>query len=454
MPRALFVGQSEQNDSYRAGHTGRLVNCYRERLGDGAKSSHVLKGAPRANDFAAVGDLFVRDMRAVGGILYALVNGTLYRINQNGTIISLGVTASAEGAMIFGAEDAKVCTVSGGRYFVWDGTAMVEPSAGAFTGFGSGAFIGDYVLLSERNGRRFQWSDLADATTLPGTNFATAESTDSKLLRIVPLQGRVLLMKEDAIEQWALTGQAGALAFSPITGGVFEVGLKSASLVTRFTGGVFFVGNNGIAYLSNGSQVQPISTPAVNAALERSTPTHCLSYEYEGHIFCAIRFSDREAWVYDIATGEWHERATGQDDPWQITTTAQAYGEWFGGDNTGNVYRFGATGTDTGLDMIRTAISNEVYNEGRLFRVPLVEFNLRTGQGAIGEVEPKAMISFSDDGGLTFGRERTRDLGGVGEFDQLIRVRSVGSQRRLCCKVAISDPRDLTMDAAVNVVLA
>lgn len=454
MPRALFVGQSERNDSYRAGHTARLVNWYRERLGEGAKSTHVLKGVPRANDFLAFGDLFVRDIRSVDGVLYALVGGTLYRISESGMLASLANTASAEGSMIFGAEDGKVCVVADGRYFVWDGATLDEPTTGAFSGFGSGAFLGDYVLLSERNGRRFQWSDLADAKTLPGVNFATAESTDSNLLRIVPIQGRVLLMKEDAIEQWAATGQAGALAFSPLPGGVFEVGLKAAGLVTRFTGGVFFVGNNGIVYISNGSQVQPISTPAVNAALSRSTPTHCFSYDYEGHIFCAIRFSDREAWIYDIATGEWHERASGQNDPWQITTAAQGYGAWFGGDVSGNLYRFSNTGTDGGVDFVRTAVSNEVYNEGRLFRVPMVEFNLRTGQGAIGETEPKIMVSFSDDGGLTYGHERTRDLGGEGEFDQLVRVRSVGSQRRLCCKVVLSDPRDLTMDAAVNVVIA
>jgi len=308
----------------------------------------------------------VRDMVGVDGKFYALCGGTLYRVLESGSASPLGTGVSAEGSMVFGAGFGSVGVVAGNRYFLWDGTTFSEPTSGAFSDFGAGAYIGGYVVLSEAGGRRFQWSALADATDLPGLSFATAESTDGELLRPMVLQGRLLLMKEDAIEQWAPTGAAGANAFSLIPGGVFEVGLKAKALATRFSGGVFFVGDNDIAYISNGFFFNDISCTEIYTAIAQSTPTNCFTYEDEGHIFCGIRFSDRPAFVYDISTGRWHERASGADDPWQITTTASAFRRWYGGDATGNIYEFARSGTDHGADLIRTAVSSTLYNEGPL----------------------------------------------------------------------------------------
>ena len=455
MPRLEFVGQSERDDDYRAGSTCRLVNFYREPLGQGGKAAHVLKGVPRANDFVTMPNLFVRSMAEIDRLLYVLSGSQLIRVSASGSQTVLGETASASGSMIFGGGLGEVCTTANGRYFVWNGATMEEPTAGAFSAFGSGAFLGGYVLLTEDGGRRFQWSGLADAETLPGLNFATAESTDGNLLRVMVLQGRALLMKEDAIEQWAPTGAAGADAFSLIPGGVFEIGLKARALATQFSGGVFFVGDNNIAYITNGGQVQPISTPAVNTAISSSNPTHCFTYEDEGHIFCVVRFSDREAWAYDIVTGEWHERASDSDLPWIIEATTKAYSKWFGGASTGRVYAFAKSGTDDGQPLIRTAVSNTLYNEGRRFRVPMVEMTGRMGQGTITDTqEPQLMVRFSGDGGMTYGREIARDMGGVGEFGQLCRVRSVGSFRQLAMEVRLSDTREITLDAAANVVIA
>lgn len=453
MPRLEFATQSERDDDYRVGNTMRLVNFYAEPLAPGGRSQHVLKGVPRANDFATMPEIFVRDMRDIDGTFYVLAGGTLYSLNKFGVPTSLGVTSSAAGARIFGA-DGNVCIVSNGRYFVWNGTTMSEPTAGAFSGFNSGAYMGGYVILTEDGGRRFQWSDLADPTTLPGLNFATAESTDGKVLRVVTLLGRLLLMKEDVIEQWALTGAAGANAFAPIPGGVIETGLKARDLVARFSGGMFWVGSDDVAYVGNGSDTQPISGPAVNTALSQSVPTHCFAYEDEGHDFCVIRFSDRPAWVYDFSTGRWHERASGEDDPWSITSMSKHNGRFYGGDAAGNVYRFARAGTDEGADLIRTAVSGTFYNEGDRFRVPMVELTGRMGQGDIGEPEPQVMVSFSRDGGLTYGVERSRSLGGVGDYGQLCRIRGLGSQRQLAMKVRLSDPRDLTLDASCNMVVA
>lgn len=457
MPRLEFVGQSARDADFPQGNTSRLVNVYREPIG--SMAGNAIKSVPGLDQFANLGELFGRDMATVDGQLYTLAGDTLFRVRADGFPVNLGATVSAEGAMIFGADDGNVCTVSDGRFFVWDGATMLEPTLGPFTDVGAGVFLGGYVILTQRNGREFMWSDLADATTWPGLNFATAESTDGKILRAIAINGRLWLMKEDVIEAWYVTGLSGAEAFAQITGGVIETGLKAAGLVTRFTGGVFFVGADGIAYISNGGQVQPISGPAVNTALAQGQPTDCFTYEDEGHIFCVVRFQDRPAWVYDIATGEWHERAAGDLDPWDIRVAAQAYGSWFGTDNFGRVFRFARTNRDGDQSLIRTMVTDTLQLEGRRFRVPMIEVGMRTGQPVTYPADPtqtdaRIELSTSKDGGKTWSLPVTRSAGEIGQFDQLVRWRSLGSFYKLTVRLRMSDPAEIPLMSQGNVVIA
>lgn len=503
MQTVSFVGQSARDDDNEQGNSGRLVNFYREPIMRGGKSSHALKSVLGMSAFTTIGGetpvLFIRDMKAIGGTLYVLANANFYTVDANGGQTLLGTVSSAEGAEIFGTRvlaNTNVCIVSNGRYWVWDGTTLSEPSTASanFTSFGSGDFLQGYAILSEQNGQRFLWSDLGDATTLPAVNFATAESSDDNIIQVVALQGRVWLMKERTIERWYHTGQSGANAFSAVVGGTIDVGLKAKGLFTKFLGGAFFVGSDGIAYVTDGEGLTPVSTPAVETSIENSTPTHCFTYTDEGHKFSTIRFSDRPAWVYDYSTAEWHERAEGADlSPWSAQVSVEAFGNWYVGDVLGQMFKLSRTNADNGQALIRTAISNTLYVSGQRFRVPYLELIGRVGRAdeagfieyldtvmVVDELErlqvawddlvledddywdlggqyrrePRVMVSVSKDNGQTWGREKTRDLGALGEYDQRVVMRALGQFRAATVKVEISDPADITLDAAVNVQVA
>ncbi|WP_230685880.1 hypothetical protein, partial [Streptococcus pneumoniae] len=79
------------------------------------------------------------------------------------------------------------------------------------------------TVLTELNGRRFQWSDIADASNLPGLNFSTADGRDDDILRPFQINGQLYIWKETSHEIWYLTGGAGAEAFERMAGGVRDV---------------------------------------------------------------------------------------------------------------------------------------------------------------------------------------------------------------------------------------
>lgn len=445
MPTVEFVGQSSRDDDNASSNTSRLVNVYREGTGDGKK---VLKSVLGMEPHVVLGGVFVRAMTAVGPHIYALCGGRLWRIAADGSLDDLGAVDDSEDASI-SSNGGDVTIASGGKYYLWDGSALTQPATGAFTDFGSVCYGSRYTILTERNGRRFCWSDLADPATLPGLNFSEADGQDDDILRAMLINGALYFLKTQSHEIWYVTGEAGASAFARTSGGVREVGLASVSLIAQFTGAAFMVGSDGRAHLVSGGALQPISTPAVETAIKLSEPKYCLTYDDEGHTFCAIVFGDRAAWVYDVATGEWHERAEGASlGPWSASCAVKLGSRWFVGRDGGEVSQLGRRNRDGEKPLVREATSKTLENDGQRF--VLSEFELIPRRGYSDGV---MSIATSRDFGATWTAWKERRVGPVGNHAGRVIWRGLGQFRQCTVKVRWTDPADMSLSSSARVVI-
>lgn len=456
MPVLEFVAKSARDGDFVAATSERLINLYPEPLPEGAQARFVLKSVLGSQQLADLDGAFVRAFAQVPASdlterLFALCGGRLVQIDAAGVLTDRGAVPDDVVSSISGNR-GDVTMTADGRYFVWDGSTLSEPTAGAFSSFGSVEFLGGYTLLTEKGGRRFQWSALADPATLPGLNFASAEARDDVILRGLAINGNYWIFKSTSVEIWALTGQANENAFSQIPGTTIENGLLAFGLVTKIPSGAFYVSTDGKAYVASGAQARPVSNPAVETAISQGTPTDCFYYEDEGHSFCVIRFAGRPAWVLDLATNLWHERAT-LAGAWRATGSARAFGAWHVAGNGGLIERLQRNNVDGAQPLIRRAVSRTLYIEGNRFRVPMVEFLGRMGRSDLGR-PASIVMRVSRDGGLTFGNERTASMGALGQYEQRAVFRSLGQARRLVVDVTLSDPADLTLLSSVNVVVA
>lgn len=442
MPMLEFVGQSARDADNLRANPSRLVNLYREPVDPGDK--YALKSVLGTTEFADVGGVFVRAMAEVEGSIYALANLALQKIDTDGTVTSLGVTLDDANASVAG-NNGNVTAVIGGAYYLWDGATLTNPVAGAFSSFGALEYLGNYTILTELNGRRFQWSGVADPTDLPGLSFSTADGRDDNIIRPLALNGQLYLLKAGSIEVWYLTGEAGALAFERQVGGVMDVGLKSFGLVARFDGGAFMVGDDNRAHILAG-QLQPVSTPAVETAIKTCNPQDCLTYDDEGHTFCVITFEDCPAWVYDVSTGEWHERAEGSGlSHWPVSTSARMDGEWYLGKDGGKIMHLERNNSDDGGPLVRLARSRVLYMDGSRFTVSEVEIFPRVGFDAA-TVE----LSVSRDGGIVWGSPKARSWE-VGEYSKRINWRNLGQFRQAAIEIRMTDPVDVPISSQARV---
>ncbi len=440
-----FVGQSARDSNAIAANTSRLVNVYREPIIPGGRAQYLLKSVPGLASFSTLPGIFVRALNTVSRKLYAVCDGDLYEIDSAGVYTLRGAVNDDANTTIAG-NNGDVTVVANGQYYRLNGGTINQPTTGAFSSFGAHDYLGNYTVLTEKDGRRFQWSGVADANSLPGLNFSTADGRDDNLVRPFALNGVLYLFKETSHEVWYLTGQSGANAFERQAGGVVDIGLKAFNLIARIPGAAFFVGDDGKAHILSGSP-QPVSTPPVETAIKDGNPRSCFAYEDEGHTFCVITFRDRPAWVYDLATGEWHERAEGAElDPWTATCSAKFGGQWYAGRDDARVLRFSRNDSDMGGVLVREATSRTLYQDGQ--RTTINELELFPRQGfSTGQMT----LEISRDSGLTWSAPKARAIGPVGNYAGRVIWRALGQARQITARVRWTDPQDVSLLAEARI---
>lgn len=441
-----FAGQSRQDSDNIAAGPSRMINLYRERVGD----RYVFKGVPGQSLFADLADVVGVAIAEVGDTMYAVSGANLYSVSSLGVVTNLGAIANDIDTYMSGYL-SNVTISAGGNYYVYDGTTLSTVTGGAFSSIGSVAFVGGYTVMTEKDGSQFQWSELQDPSTLNALYFATAESVDDKLCRAMEFGGNLYLFGKSSTEIWYQTGNSGANAFARLAGGVINRGVLGNSLVASFGDGLFFVGDDGICYILAGNRPQPVSGRGVETAIAAEVPTHCFFYEDEGHKFLVVRFSNRPAWVYDISTGEWHERATGNSlDGWSVVSSVRAYGSWRALNLMGKVVTMTGN-SDLGATILKRATSVTLEGSEARFRISRLVMRAKSG---FQNGNMDLIARFSGDRGVTWGAQKPRSLGTLGEYAGRAVWRSPGQFRTVTMEVTLGDNVDAPIysDAIIDVV--
>ena len=156
-------------------------------------------------------------------------------------------------------------------------------------------------------------------------------------------------------------------------------------------------------------------------------------------------------WVFDVVAGMWHERGpwNGLDfdvlPVWKTTFVPNVNATLVADRTTHTIYQMSqsyATETDgeTGIVRMRRAphlissLNRVIYDSFQLYME--VGIGLSTGQGS----DPTAMLSWSNDGGQSFGTVYPASAGKVGEFRRRVLWRKLGYARDRVFQVTVSDP--------------
>lgn len=427
--------------------SSRLINCFPEKLPEGAKSPYALIRAPGIGTWTTVGTGPISGMHAALGYLWVVSGNKLYRVDSNKVVTEIGTVGTPTRIDIDNNITTLVVVNSPDAYYYDTSTSTFGQIADVdFTARGATdvEFVDNFLLFVEPDSGRFFGADVGTATSFDSLNFATAEGSPDNLVGLKVDHRQIILLGETSTEIWELTGGAG-FPFARAANGFIEQGCFNGRTAAKLDNTVFWLGQDYTVRALRGTTPERVSQAGIEQALGEVTIASGLgwSYSQEGHLFYVLTFPEG-TFIYDATTKEWHERETYGYPYWLAWSHAQFAGLELVGDVSSNRigYLSPLVYDDWGTTQRMEWTYQPVYAEGlRAFHERL-EIIMETGTGLISGQgsDPEIMMQVSDDGGLTFESLPNRKIGRMGEYTHQVFWNQIGSSYQRVYRGAVSDP--------------
>lgn len=461
-----FIGPSYQMRSINV-DCQRCVNLYPEVDELGTEKEHEvasLVGTPGLTLLETLGIGPIRGTyTSTTGTFYVVSGNTLYDVfpfNGSWTSITVGTLATSIGPVSMADNSVDLFVVDGtnGYYSTLGSNSLTQTTDANWAGATQVLCADGMFVFLKPNSNQFYISNVL-STVINPIGFSTNNSLQT-IVAIAWVNRNLWLLNEQTSEVWYDSGSGfGGTTGSPfqiIQGGVSQVGTAASFSVNQMANSLFWVGRDqngwGSVYTANGYQPQRISTYpvefAINSYGDISTATsYC--YQESGHNFYCLNFPNANTtWVFDQATGMWHERVylnNGAFERHRAQCHAFAYETSVVGDyQNGNLYAMSSSVyTDNGNPIVRQRISPHLAEDMKRVFYSSFQLDLEPGVGLDGTgqgTNPQAILQYSNDGGHTWSNERWAGVGAIGSLKARAKWDRLGLARDRVYKVTITDP--------------
>ncbi len=428
----ISLGLESSPARFKQGGSATIINGYIERAGDEAKSPWHIYPTDGLQGYAVLTDADggVRAGIEVGGALYVVAGTRAYKIATNQTVTLLGSMNISETAHVKMSRNRRsspdVMISCDGLAYNIRADVLSQISDGDLLAPLDHDFMDGYFGIVTAQGK-WQIGALDDATAWDALDYARADGDPDAAVAMSAMQGQFLVMGEKTIEPWQNTGAAD-FPFERVT--VIDKGCLAAGSVQRLEQSVAWVADDrSVRMMGAGYAAKKVSTTEVERAIENLTDRSIIksaTWTRDGHIFYSLTAPGYWTWCYDVSTDRWHKRQSYGRPDWRVSTVTAFDGKLIAGDaETGTLYEmspafYDEAGEPHVLEVITPPIHAFPYRlrHNRLF-IDL-ERGVGTGQGDDQDITPELMVDWSDDGGNTFGNERTVAIGEQGQ--RMVRV--------------------------------
>ena len=409
----------------------------------------------------------IRGMHTVNEIMYVVHLANFYEISAAGVKTNRGTLTTSRGRVSMIDNHAGVIAIQDGTngyfYTISSNTfATITDSAHIDTSKTVIYHDGYFIYTSPGTGQFFLSSPDATnvASMMNALDFATAEKDPDDLVRVFSSNTEIMLCGSESIEFWNNTG-ASDFPYARVVGGVIQLGLAAEDAITRFgEGSTMLLAKNSLqgeveVIRIDGFTHTTVSNASMTAEFNTYTTTDAtaFSYQKEGHSFFQISFpTDNKSWLYDGETNLWTELSYGPAGARHRAEMGINFlNKMYVGDyENGNIYKLtSGVYTDNGVPIVRELVGRHIFDEGPV-RVSRLWMDLEGGVGLVSGqgVDPQMTLEVSKDGGHSWGSEKTRSMGKIGEYRKRVIWRRLGRAYDFVFRLRTTDPVKTTIVGA------
>ena len=466
--RIPLVGQAFESHT-PISSASMLINLMVEVGSPDGVAPAVLGMTPGLKDFSTLGTTKGdRGLYVMFDELYAVYSSTLYSVDSSGVATDRG-TITATSRVKFADNGIQLVIVADSSTYVYNRKTNALITLDAVSGFleaSAVAYVDGYFIFSAKNSNQMFASDLLDPasgevdfSTFDALKRAQAWTAPGDITHIVTNHREIWVYKSKFVEVWRHTGST-AFPLSRSTGVYFEHGaLASKSIVAAYDV-IIWLGDDYKVYIAMGGMPTPISTPALEREFfEYGTATDAYAQIWDegDHKLYGIWFpTANKTWVYDMRTKQWHQRQSFNLGKWRASSVIHAYdGLVVGDSSSANLGELDFDTYEEYGNMIQgIRVMPTIHAEDKKFSIDRLQIRFEggVGHGAGQGEDPVVALFFSTDYGKTYGTQKNRKLGKVGEYKTTAVWRNQGLYRQCTPKLLITDPvRRYMVDAYAEI---
>jgi hypothetical protein len=464
-PLGGFAGGSNADRAYSVG-VERTVNLFPAKAGE----SWVLRQCPGYTEVCELPEWPVRGLLTINGRTFAVGGSSFYELDVTaGYAVTNYGGVSTDGRTVTmlsnGEAGSQLLVNSNLRGWVFDLDAT-DPIAEVMTFPPSRTvtFIDGYAVALDAVTSTFALSGFEDFTSWDALDTQQRQMGADRTITLGVNHRELIVMGEYTSELWYNSGDA-TFPFVPRDGVFLEVGSAASRSGANVDNAWHWLGQSAqggrVAFRLDGYSPKRISTDAIEQAWTAyPVIDDAVGYGaiWEGHAWYVLTFpSEGKTWVFDTATGAWHERLTWRPDVGEYTAyrgivhTVTGPGVHLIGDaHSGRIFALSPTvytDDEYPLRWLRRC-PHVTTNGGRVtYRRAELELErgvgLTTGQGS----DPQVGLRWSRDKGHSWGDAQWRSAGAIGEYGDGYGVawRRLGRGRSRTFEVTGSDPVPFTL---------
>jgi hypothetical protein len=455
-----------------------MVNLFPEVVTEGGKEAAYLNRAPGLSTLATVGTGPIRGLWSFGNYAYVASGLEFYRVDRNWNATLLGAIAG-RGPVSMADNGTQLFIACSPNSYIYNSFTMAfsQLTDPDFQGALTVGFLDGYFVYNQPNSQKLWVTSLYDGSSIDPLAFASAEGNPDNLIAIMIDHREAWLFGTNSVEVWYDAGTPD-FPLQRIQGAFNELGCAAAFSVAKLDNGLFWLGadarGRGIVYRSRGYSGERISTHAIEYAIQGyATIADAVAYTYQqdGHAFYVLNFPIGNAtWVYDAATGAWHERAGFKDgnflrhrsNCYTTFNNTSIVGDYENGkiyslsldsfSDAGDIqkwlrsWRAIPTGQNTLTRTAHHALQLDCETGGLFLRpgpIPLINaengdllitessVSITAETGILEPGDPQVMLRWSDDAGHSWSNEHWVRMGLYGEYGTRAIWRRLGMTTKL-----------------------
>jgi hypothetical protein len=427
----------------------RMVNLFPEVVPEGGKQPAFLQRAPGLTRLATVGSGPIRGSWQFGDYGYVVSGNTLYQIDNTWAATAKGAVAGT-GSVSMADNGIQLFIATNPNGYIYNANTDVfqQITDPDFPGAVTVGYIDGYFVFNEPNSQKIWVTALLDGTSVDPLEFASAEGNPDNVVAIFVDHREVWVFGTNSTEVWY---DAGLLDFplTRIQGAFNELGCAAPYSIAKMDNQIYWLGKDargqGMVYRAAGYIGQRISTHAIEWQLQEYpdiSDAVGYTYQQDGHSFYVLNFpTANTTWVFDVATGAWHERASFSNGNFNrhrgncqmFYNATNVVGDY----QNGKIYELDLNNySDDGEPQkwLRSwrALPTGANNLARTIQHAMqldceTGVGLNLGQGS----DPQVMLRWSDDGGHTWSNEHWKSMGKIGRSGYRTIWRRLGATMKI-----------------------